>query len=88
MRRLPVFLVLAALLALPAFARACAGCAESVTVGKGQSGEILAGFSLSVLFLLGAVVFTVGGLLTLVVRTVRAVEASRVRVPAERDPSL
>lgn len=77
MKRL--LLPLLALALLPAAAHACAGCAEAVTVAKGQSGEILAGFSWSVLFLLAAVLSAISGLGALIVRTCKRIEQERQR---------
>lgn len=60
-----------------AAARACPGCAENVVVAQGQSGEVLAGFSWSVLFLLGAVLGSMGGLGALIVRAVQRIDRER-----------
>jgi len=81
MRRLLALLLLvsgAVLLSAP-LARACPGCIESVKVAGGHPGEVLSGFSLSVLFMLGAVLVVIGGLTSLVMKTVREIEAARAR---------
>ncbi len=72
-------LVLPALLLLAgsAAARACPVCSIGAAVAAGQSGEVLAGFSWSVLFLLGAVLGSMGGLGALIVRAVRRIERER-----------
>jgi len=79
MRRLFAFWVPSAILLSAPLARACPGCIESVKVASGHSNDILSGFSLSVLFMLGAVLIVVGGLTSLVVKTVREIEAARAR---------
>ncbi len=78
-RLLPFALALAALAVLPAAAHACPGCAQSVTVAPGQApaGEVLAGFSWSVLFLLGAVLSAISGLGALIVRACQRIERER-----------
>ncbi len=58
-------------------AHACAGCAEAVTVAAGQSGEVIAGFSWSVLFLLGTLLSGMGGMGALIVRTCRRLDRER-----------
>ena len=55
----------------PASAHACPGCTQSITVAHGPASEILAGFSLSVLFMLAAVLLAVGGLAALVAKACR-----------------
>ncbi len=79
MRRLLALLVSSAILLNAPLAQACPGCVESVKVANGHPNEVLAGFSLSVLFMLGAVLVVIGGLTSLVVKTAREIEAARAR---------
>lgn len=60
-----------------ASARACPGCQEAVSVTAGDPGEVLAGFSLSVLFMIGAVLAGLAALAALIVRAARRIEAAR-----------
>jgi len=79
MRRLLALLASGAILLGPSLAQACPGCIESVKVAGGHPNEVLAGFSLSVLFMLGSVLAVVGGLTSLVVKAAREVEEARAR---------
>ena len=87
MRRLFAFWVSSAFLFSAPLARACPGCIESVKVSNGHPHDVLAGFSLSVLFMLGAVGIVIGGLASLVAKAVREIEAERARewVPVRAD---
>jgi len=87
MRRLPALLVpsVVFLIALTTQAQACPGCIESVQVADSHPAEVLAGFSLSVLFMLAAVLVVVGGLTSLVVRAAREIEEARSLVPIPAD---
>ncbi len=58
-------------------AHACPGCTSSVAVGAGQSSEVLAGFSWSVLFLLAAVLSGMGGLGAVIARACRRLDRER-----------
>ena len=62
-----------------ASARACPGCQEAVSATRGNAGEILAGFSLSVLFMIAAVFVALAGLAALIVRATRRIEAARAK---------
>jgi hypothetical protein len=78
------FFPLAVLLLAAPSLHACVGCSEGVTVGKHRAGEVLAGFSLSVLFLLGAVAVVIGSLAALTKRAVARIEAERIRTDRDR----
>jgi hypothetical protein len=62
-----------------ASAHACPGCQEAVSATRGNAGEVLAGFSLSVLFMIASVFVALAGLAALIVRAVRRIDAARAR---------
>lgn len=64
---------------------ACEGCKEpsSVAGASGVNGVSL-GFSVSVMFMLGMVATLVGGMLCMIVRTCKQLDARSVAVPAAK----
>lgn len=63
---------------------ACPGCKEpSVVVGDGGVSGISAGFSLSVLFMIGFVIFLLTGLTFMIVRSCKQLDAKHRMVSAQ-----